>query len=115
MFSFIKQMFIALLSFSESLAYDRVKHLFLSYESCMVRSPLINLNHIELKYYSFMISLDKCTGSCNVSSSKPCVPKERKGINVKLFNMIANKNKAKTMTKHTSCDYKCKSKYMYNM
>ena len=95
MFSFIKQMFIAFLSFSESLAYDRVKHLFLSYESCMVRSPLINLNHIELKYYSFMISLDKCTGSCNVSSPKLCVPKERKGINVKSFNMIANKNEVK--------------------
>ena len=26
----------------------------------------------------------------------------------KTFNMIANKNEAKTMTKDISCDYKCK-------
>ena len=27
---------------------------------------------------------------------------------VKVFNMIANKNEAKTTTKHVSCDCKCK-------
>ena len=37
-----------------------------------------------------MISLDKCTGSCNILSSKICVPK--KNVNVKAFNMITNKN-----------------------
>ena len=34
--------------------------------------------------------------------------KKTKGINVKAFNMTANKNETKTMTKHVSCDYKCK-------
>ena len=33
---------------------------------------------------------------------------EKKDINVKVFNMIANKNEAKTMTKHISYDCKCK-------
>ena len=37
-----------------------------------------------------MISLDKCTGSCNILSSKIFVPK--KNVNVKAFNMITNKN-----------------------
>ena len=37
-----------------------------------------------------------------------CVPKETKYINVKAFNMIANKNDAEAMTKHISCDCKCK-------
>ena len=46
-----------------------------------------------------MISLDKCTGSCNVLCPKICVPKETKDINVKAFNMIINKKEAKTMTK----------------
>ena len=32
-----------------------------------------------------------------------------KNINVKEFNMIANKNKAKTIAKHISCN--CKSKF----
>ena len=47
-----------------------------------------------------MISLDKYTGSRNVLSPKICLPSETKDINVKAFNMITNKNEAKTMTKH---------------
>ena len=74
----------------------------------MVRPNLIDLNPVELKYYPFMISLNKCTGSCNVLSPKICVPKETKDINVKAFNMITNKNEAKAMTEHISCDCKCK-------
>ena len=57
-----------------------------------------------------MISLDKCTGSCNVLSPKIYVPKETKDINVKTFNMMTNKSGAKTMMKHISCDCKCKFK-----
>ena len=53
----------------------------------MVRRTVIDLNPVELKYYPFMISLNKCTGSCNVLSPKLCVPKETKDINVKAFNM----------------------------
>ena len=33
-------------------------------EPCMVRPTLIDMNPNELKYYSFMISLNKCTGDC---------------------------------------------------
>ena len=63
---------------------------FLNDEPCMVRHTLIDLNPVELKYYTFMISLNKCTGRFNVSSPKICVPKETKDINVKAFNMITN-------------------------
>ena len=35
-------------------------------------------------------------------------PKETQNINVKAFNMRINKSKAKGMTKHISCDFKCK-------
>ena len=55
-----------------------------------------------------MISLNKCTGSCNVLSPKIYVPKEAKDINVKGFNMKTNKDEAKTMAEHFSCDCKCK-------
>ena len=44
----------------------------------MVRPNLIDMNPVELKYYSFMISLNKRTGSCDVLSLKLCVPKETK-------------------------------------
>ena len=50
--------------------------------------------------------------SCNVLSPKICVPNETKDINMKAFHMITNKNEAKTMTKHFSCDFKCKFKSM---
>ena len=43
-----------------------------------------------------------------VLSPKICVPKETKDINLKAFNMIANKDEAKAMTEHISCDCKCK-------
>ena len=66
------------------------------------------MNPVQLKYYLSIISLDKCTGSCNVLSTKICVPKETKDINVKAFKTIANKIEAKTITKHISCDNKCK-------
>ena len=85
MLSCIKQIFVGFLSCSESLA---TKRLFLNDEPCMVRPTLIDTNPVEFKYCPFMIRSNKCTGSCNVSSSKICVPKETKSINVKVFNMI---------------------------
>ena len=98
-------LFIVLLSFSISLARDRTKCLLLNDEPCMVRPTLINMNPNELEYYPF---INKCTGSCNVLSPKICVPKETKDINVKAFNIITNKDEAKAMIEHISCDCKCK-------
>ena len=34
--------------------------------------------------------------------------KRKKDINVKVFTMVTNRNKAKIVEKHISCDYKCK-------
>ena len=44
------------------------KFLLLNDEPCMVRSTLIDMNPNGLECYPFMISLNKCTGSCNVLS-----------------------------------------------
>ena len=101
-------LFIVLLSFSESLARDRMKCLFLNDKPCMVRPSFTDMNPVELKYYPFMITFNKCTGSCNILSPEICVPKETKDINVKAFNMITNKDEAKAMTEHISCVCKCK-------
>ena len=51
----------------------------------MIRLTLIDLNPVELEYYLFMISLDKCSGGCNVLSPKICVPKKTKDINVEVL------------------------------
>ena len=74
MFSFIKQVFIILLSFSSSL-------ISLNDEPCMISPTLIDLNPVELKYYPFMIRLDKCSESCNLLSPKIYVPKKTKNKN----------------------------------
>ena len=63
-------MFITLLSFSSSLA---TKWVSLNDEPCMDSTTLIDINPVELKYYQFMISLDKCNGSFNVLPKKICV------------------------------------------
>ena len=75
MFCLIKQVSIILLNFSKSLA---TKCLSLNDEPCMIRPTLIDLNPVEFKYYPLMISLDTCSGTCNVLSPKICVPKETK-------------------------------------
>ena len=68
-------MFIVLLYFSSSLA---TKCISLNDKPCMVKTTLIDLNPAELKYHPFIISLDKCSGSCNVLSPKISVPKKQK-------------------------------------
>ena len=108
MFSLIIKVFILLLSSIIYSARDRTKCLFLNDEPCTVRPILIDMNPVEFKFSQFMISLNKCTGSCNVRSPKICVSKETKDINVKAFNMIRNKNEAKAMTEHIAFDFKCK-------
>ena len=74
----------------------------------MVKPTLIDMNPVELKYDAFMISLNKCTAKSNIWSLEICVPKETKDINVKALNVVTNKNDAKSMTEHISCDCECK-------
>ena len=50
---------------------------------------------IELKYYPFMTTLDKCSGSCNLVndlSTKICDPTKTNNINVKAFNILKRTN-----------------------
>ena len=78
--SLIKQVFNVLSNFSSSLARvakfsDRIKRVSLNDKPCIIRPTIIDLNTVELKY-PFMISLDKCDGSCNVLSPKIYVPRK---------------------------------------
>ena len=76
----------------------------------MIRPTLIDLNSVELKCYPFIISLDTCNGSSNISSPKTCVPKKSKGINLKVFNMVTNITEAKIMAEYFVNCY-CKWKF----
>ena len=101
-------MFIGLLTFSGSLA---TKGMSLNSEQCKARLALFGLNLVKLRYYLFMISLGKCNGSCNSVDDlfvKICVQNKTKSVNIKVFNMITKVNEVKSLTKHHSCDFKCK-------
>ena len=52
----------------------------------MVRPSLINFYPVEVKYYLFNGSPDKCNVSCNCANN---VPSNAKDINVKEFNIIS--------------------------
>ena len=83
MFSLIKQVFIVLRRFNESLARvaqvsNQTKCLSLNDKPCMIRPTIIDLSSVELRYYLFMISLNKCSGSCNVLLPKVLIPKKPK-------------------------------------
>ena len=104
----IKQLFIALLSFSKSSA---TKFVSLNNKPCMIRPFLVDVSPVELNYYPFMVSLGKCSGSSNSVDefcTKICVPSKTKDVNVKLFNLTTRTNEAKTLIKTISCDCKCK-------
>ena len=69
----------------------------------LISATLIDLNPVELNNHPFIISLNKCSRSCNSIdslSTKICLPTKTQDINVKVFNMIANKNYGRTMTTH---------------
>ena len=83
MFSFLKQVGIVLLSFSSFLARvskvsEQTKCLSVNNEACFIRLTFTDLNLVKLKYYPFMISLNKCTRSCNVLSPKNIFLKRKK-------------------------------------
>ena len=77
-------------------------------EECKTRLFLIDLNSAELKYYPFMISLDKCCRSFNTlreMSNKICVPSKTEDIDLSVFNLIIKKMNQKH----------CKNKYHANL
>ena len=74
MLSLIKEDCLGLFSFSRSIVSmdndcNLTKCIYLNNKSCMTRPTLINLNPDKynqgLCYYSFLVNLDKFTGSCS--------------------------------------------------
>ena len=87
----------------------------LSNQKCIIQPTVINPNHNEYSqefhYYATAVKLDKCVGNCNILndfSNKVCVPNKTVDLNLSVFNMITGINESKTLTKHISCDCKCR-------
>ena len=87
----------------------------LSNQKCEIQPTLINLHpneySQEFHYYPFAVKLDQCVRSCNTLndlSNKVCVPNKTEDLNLSVFNMVTRINELKTLTKHISCECKCK-------
>ena len=95
MFGLIEKMFIGLLTGLVN-GSNRTKCVLLSKRKCKIQPTLINLHPNECRqefhYYPFAVKLDRCGGSLNLS----------------VFNMNAGVNESETLTKHISCECKCK-------
>ena len=114
MFGLNKKILIGLLNglVNES---NHTKCVWLSKQKCMIQPTLINLHPNEygqeFHYSPFAVKLDRCVGGCNTFndlSNKPCAPNKTEDLNLSVFKMITGINKSKTLTKHISCEYKCK-------
>ena len=60
-------------------------------QPCMVKLTLTDLNPDELHYYQFIISMNRCDGSCNTAedpSGRKCVLNKTEDVNLKLFDII---------------------------
>ena len=58
----------------------------LNNELCITIPTLIDLNLVELDFYQFVISLDKCNAGCNVVddlfTKKKSIPRETKDVDI---------------------------------
>ena len=81
----------------------------------MTRPTLIDLNPDEnnqgLRYYQFIVNLDRCNGSCNTPdepSSRMRIANKTEDMNLSVFNIITKKNEPKTLIKDISQESKYK-------
>ena len=65
----------------------------------------------EFQGYPFTVKLNRWFGSFNTISdlsNMACFPNKAEDLNLSVFNMITWINELKTLTKHISCECKCK-------
>ena len=107
MFELINKIFIGILT-SVSRASNHIKCVSLSNQKCMIQPTLISLHSNEYSqkfhYYPFMVKLN----TQNDLSNKVCVPNETEDLDISTFNMNTGINESETLTKHISCECKCR-------
>ena len=80
--------------------YNHIKCVSLSNQKCQIQPTLINLHFttIHLLHYYNIHDL----------SNKVCIPNKTEDLNLRVFNMITEISESRTLTKHISCECKCK-------
>ena len=65
----------------------------------------------EFQFYPFAVKLYRFVGNCNTLNdffNKVCVPNKTEYWNISVLNMIIGINETKTLTKHKTCECKCR-------
>ena len=73
----------------------------------ITRPTLIYLYPDGLRYYLFVVILDKCGASCNVTddpSSRIHASNKTEDVNLKVINMVTVTNESKIPLQHVSCN-----------
>ena len=113
MFRLIKKKLVGLLTGIVSVS-NHAKCISLSNQKSMIQPTLINLHpneyNQEFHYYPFAVKLDRCGGSCNtlIYVMKYAFQTKKEDLNLSVFNMITGINESETLTKHISCECKCR-------
>ena len=99
---------LTLLSFGGSLTCvaevsDGIKCVSLNNQPYQAGPTLLDVNSYELLYYSFVVNVNKCCGSCTTIDdpyARICVPNKVKNMNVKVFNLISRVNETRFLVQH---------------
>ena len=88
------------------------------FEKCPARSTFVNINSNKTLFYPFMVSINKCGGSCNTIDdpyAQVRVPNNVNNMNVKVFSLMSGVNETIFLVHHQSCGCKCKlNESVYN-
>ena len=107
MFKCIKQIFISIIMFFNSIIkVNPLEYISLKNQECKVRPEIVDVSSNNPIFYPFSIKTNKCSGNCNNISdpcAKICIPDTVKNLNVKLFNLMSLTNETKHTEWHESC------------
>ena len=93
------------------LSTNTLKFVSMKNQERKIRTRIIDINSNEPLFYSFSISVNKYSGSCNNMNdpyAKLCVPAVVKNINVKAFNLMSRTNETRHIKWHETCKCKCR-------
>ena len=79
--------------------------MYLNNRPCQAKPTLVNINSNKTLFYPFIVSINKCGGSCctiDDSHARICIPNKVKNVNVKVFNLMSGVNEARFLVQHES-------------
>ena len=113
MFRLIKKAFVSAMAFFNFnlLNVNYLECVSMNNQECKIRSEMINVNTNEPIFYPYIITINRCKGSCNTINdpyARIYVPDSIKIINAKVFNLVSRTNETRHMKWHKTCKCKCR-------